>query len=177
MRDIPGPANVFGKELAEIVYTSRSVMDLTEITSVILGTAEFSLNGEPLGEVQMKEQLYPFSIEVGEGGAEYAGPYAASMEELCKKLGAEYQWDEINKRATGVYQGISLSLTAGESLALVNGERKEIETRVRGKDGVFTQVPMPAVEYHGGISAAILFFGEVWGLEFQVLDGEIIVAP
>ena len=80
MRDIPGPANVFGKELAEIVYTSRSVMDLTEITSVILGTAEFSLNGEPLGEVQMKEQLYPFSIEVGEGGAEYAGPYAASME-------------------------------------------------------------------------------------------------
>ena len=177
MRDIPGPANVFGKELAEIVYTSRSVMDLTEIASVILGTAEFSLNGEPLGEVQMKEQLYPFSIEVGEGGAEYAGPYAASMEELCKKLGAEYQWDEINKRATGVYQGISLSLTAGESLALVNGERKEIETRVRGKDGVFTQVPMPAVEYHGGISAAILFFGEVWGLEFQVLDGEIIVAP
>ncbi len=99
------------------------------------------------------------------------------MEELCKKLGAEYQWDEINKRATGVYQGISLSLTAGESLALVNGERKEIETRVRGKDGIFTQVPMPAVEYHGGISAAILFFGEVWGLEFQVLDGEIIVAP
>ena len=177
MRDIPGPANVFGKELAEIVYTSRSVMDLTEIASVILGTAEFSLNGEPLGEVQMKEQLYPFSIEVGEGGAEYAGPYAASMEELCKKLGAEYQWDEINKRATGVYQGISLSLTAGESLALVNGERKEIETRVRGKDGVFTQVPMPAVEYHGGISAAILFFGEVWGLEFQVLDGEIIVVP
>lgn len=177
MRDIPGPANVFGKELAEIVYTSRSVMDLTEIASVILGTAEFSLNGEPLGEVQMKEQLYPFSIEVGEGGAEYAGPYAASMEELCKKLGAEYQWDEINKRATGVYQGISLSLTAGESLALVNGERKEIETRVRGKDGIFTQVPMPAVEYHGGISAAILFFGEVWGLEFQVLDGEIIVAP
>ena len=167
----------FGKELAEIVYTSRSVMDLTEIASVILGTAEFSLNGEPLGEVQMKEQLYPFSIEVGEGGAEYAGPYAASMEELCKKLGAEYQWDEINKRATGVYQGISLSLTAGESLALVNGERKEIETRVRGKDGVFTQVPMPAVEYHGGISAAILFFGEVWGLEFQVLDGEIIVVP
>ena len=74
-------------------------------------------------------------------------------------------------------QGISLSLTAGESLALVNGERKEIETRVRGKDGIFTQVPMPAVEYHGGISAAILFFGEVWGLEFQVLDGEIIVAP
>ena len=177
MRDIPGPANVFGKELAEIVYTSRSVMDLTEIASVILGTAEFSLNGEPLGEVQMKEQLYPFSIEVGEGGAEYAGPYAASMEELCKKLGAEYQWDEINKRATGVYQGISLSLTAGESLALVNGERKEIETRVRGKDGVFTQVPMPAVEYHGGISAAILFLGEVWGLEFQVLDGEIIVVP
>ena len=177
MRDIPGPANVFGKELAEIVYTSRSVMDLTEIASVILGTAEFSLNGEPLGEVQMKEQLYPFSIEVGEGGAEYAGPYAASMEELCKKLGAEYQWDEINKRATGVYQGISLSLTAGESLALVNGERKEIETRGRGKDGVFTQVPMPAVEYHGGISAAILFFGEVWGLEFQVLDGEIIVVP
>lgn len=177
MRDIPGPANVFGKELAEIVYTSRSVMDLTEIASVILGTAEFSLNGEPLGEVQMKEQLYPFSIEAGEGGAEYAGPYAASMEELCKKLGAEYQWDEINKRATGVYQGISLSLTAGESLALVNGERKEIETRVRGKDGVFTQVPMPAVEYHGGISAAILFFGEVWGLEFQVLNGEIIVVP
>ena len=47
------------QELAEIVYTSRSVMDLTEIASVILGTAEFSLNGEPLGEVQMKEQLYP----------------------------------------------------------------------------------------------------------------------
>ena len=60
MRDIPGPANVFGKELAEIVYTSRSVMDLTEIASVILGTAEFSLNGEPLGEVQMRNSCIPF---------------------------------------------------------------------------------------------------------------------
>lgn len=88
MRDIPGPANVFGKELAEIVYTSRSVMDLTEIASVILGTAEFSLNGEPLGEVQMKEQLYPFSIEVGEGGAEYAGPYACKHGRAVQEIGS-----------------------------------------------------------------------------------------
>lgn len=59
-------------------------MDLTEIASVILGTAEFSLNGEPLGEVQMKEQLYPFSIEVGEGGRRVRGP-------LCRKHGRAVQ--------------------------------------------------------------------------------------
>lgn len=176
-RDIPGPTNVLGRELAEIVYTARSVMDLREIASVILGTDEFSLDGEALGAVRIEGPLYPFSIEAGAGGAEQAGPYAASMEELCRKLGAEYRWDGENKRATGVYRGTSLSLTAGEALALVNGETREMEAPVRGADGAFTQVPLPAVEYRGGISAAILFFGEVWDLEFQVLDGEIIVVP
>ena len=45
----------------------------------ILTRKQMGMELEMLGEVQMKEQLYPFSIEVGEGGAEYAGPYAASM--------------------------------------------------------------------------------------------------
>ena len=88
MRDIPGPANVFGKELAEIVYTSRSVMDLTEIASVILGTAEFSLNGEPLGEVQMKEQLYPFPLR---GGRRAAQSTRAPMPQAWKSCARNWE--------------------------------------------------------------------------------------
>lgn len=43
--DVPGPDDVLGRELAEIVYTSKNIMDLAQIEAVILGEEEFSLAG------------------------------------------------------------------------------------------------------------------------------------
>lgn len=43
--DAPGPEDVQGRELAEIVYTSRSILNLAEVESVILGETELPLEG------------------------------------------------------------------------------------------------------------------------------------
>lgn len=43
--DVPGPADVRGRELAEIVYTTSSTIDLTQVESVILSGTEFPLEG------------------------------------------------------------------------------------------------------------------------------------
>ena len=40
IRDIPGPADVFGREFAEIVYTSKTVIDLTQIEAIVLDGQE-----------------------------------------------------------------------------------------------------------------------------------------
>ena len=45
MCDVPGPADVLGRQLAEVVYISQSMIDLEQVESVILGAAEFPLEG------------------------------------------------------------------------------------------------------------------------------------
>ena len=41
MCDVPGPADVFGREFAEIVYTSKTILDLTQIEAIVLEGQEF----------------------------------------------------------------------------------------------------------------------------------------
>ena len=41
--DVPGPADVFGREFAEIVYMSKTVIDLTQIEAIVLDGQEVSI--------------------------------------------------------------------------------------------------------------------------------------
>lgn len=134
-------------------------IDPTQVESLIVGGREFPMDGSAPREIELEREWFPFFTEHMQYG-EDRDAYVASMKDLCEKLGAEYTWDGETKTATGVYRGVTLSLTADSCIADVDGTPMEIAPRY-GK----SYKSYPAVQNGDTIAAHWSIFDTVWDIE------------
>lgn len=108
--------------LFQVQYQTDTPVDLDQVASIILGDMEFPLDGSDPFPVNVPEDLCPFfyaeTLAEETDGIPF---FRIQVEELCQKLGADYQWDESTQSATISYRGVTLHLTVGQSQYEVNG--------------------------------------------------------
>ena len=114
------------KDLADplyrVHYQTDTPVDLDQVASIILGDMEFPLDGSDPFPADVPENLYPFFYaETLAEEIEDIPFFRIQVEELCQKLGADYQWDESTQSADITYRGVTLHLTVGQSQYEVNG--------------------------------------------------------
>lgn len=144
----------------------RTVLDLPQVASVIYGYTEFPTDGSAPFPAQLDPHLYPFQAEVlpepFHGTARF---YIADAASLCRGLGADCSWDPASRSLTAVYRGTTLELTAGSSVALINGVPSAMETVQYDPSGQAVSVPLPACENGNGLSAVDQIFLDAWDLD------------
>ena len=108
--------------LFQVQYQTDTPVDLDQVASIILGDMEFPLDGSDPFPVNVPEDLCPFfSAETLAEETDGIPFFRIQVEELCQKLGADYQWDESTQNADITYCGVTLHLTVGQSQYEVNG--------------------------------------------------------
>jgi len=150
-----------------------TVLDLRQVESIILGDMAFPLDGSRPRRMEAERNLYPFEtglLPYTCGGVDSGGEtdYLASLEDLCRGLGADYHWDGRTKTAAASYLGTTISLTADSSTALVDGRPVEMRTSFLDEAGETIYVPLPAVENEGSLAASISFFTGVWQMDVDI---------
>ena len=158
-------------QLGESNGQFETVVDLDQVAAIIFGDTEFPVDGTEPFPAELDEHLRPFEIELYRYPVEdSARNYVGSVQELCKNLGASYQWDPEDKTAEAVYRGVTIVLTAGSPTALVDGQPVEMTTTVIREDGSRETVPLPAEERNGTMSAIISVFTNAWKLDVDPIN-------
>ena len=149
----------------------ETVVDLNQVQSIIYGYTEFPADGSPSFPAGLPETLYPFACTeiIPEGEHSY---FRFPVEELCQKLGADYQWDEAAQTATATYRGVTLTLTAGEYRYQVNGETAELVYKVRldpvDPDAGYELYPQ-YISLEDGVLTAPVTLLDHWSLDYPAL--------
>ena len=126
------------EQLGESNQQFETVVDLTQVASIIYGYTEFPVDGTPSFPAQLDEHLYPF---VCSQIVPDQGLLCVPIEELCQKLGADYFWDEETQTGTATYRGVTLVMPAGSSSIYVDGEETALLYDARDEAGNWTQLP------------------------------------
>lgn len=132
-------------------YYSRfkEVQDLDEIAGLIVFDREYPLDGSKSVPVEHDPALDPFTVTRMEPLSE-GGGYTVPVRELTEKLGGSYTWDAASRTAACTYRGVTVTLQAGSTAALIDEREVELGTA-------------PAEQ--GGILAADCgVFQEAWGI-------------
>ncbi|RHR06093.1 copper amine oxidase N-terminal domain-containing protein [Pseudoflavonifractor sp. AF19-9AC] len=139
-----------------------TVVDLSQVESIIYGDTEFPADGSAPFPAQLPDNLYPFTCTeiVPEGYGDFRFP----VEELCRKLGADYRWDEETQTATATYRGVTLTMTVGEDYCQVNGEPVDLDYMVSSS----RTVPQYIVLEDGVLTAPVTLL-EYWSLDYPYL--------
>lgn len=137
----------FGK--SEFTYRFKQVQDLDEIAGLIVFDREYPLDGSKSVPVEHDPALDPFTVTRMEPLSEDGG-YTVPVRELTEKLGGAYTWDAASRTAACTYRGVTVTLQAGSTAALIDEREVELGTA-------------PAEQ--GGILAADCgVFQEAWGI-------------
>ena len=154
-----------------------TVVDLSQVASIIYGDTEFPADGSAPFPAGLSDNLYPFSCTeiVPEGYGDFRFP----VEELCRKLGADYQWDGETQTAAATYRGVTLTMTAGEDHYEVNGEAVDLSYTVSQSH----TIPQ-FISVEDGVLTAPVTVLENWSLDYPYLrdadgspTGTMLVIP
>ncbi len=144
----------------------RTVLDLSQVASVIYGYTEFPTDGSAPFPAHLDPHLYPFKTEIlPEPFHGTARSYIADAASLCRGLGADFSWDLVSRSLSAVYRGTTLELTAGSVTALINGVPSVMETVQYDPSGQAVSVPLPACENGNTLSAIDQIFLDAWDLD------------
>lgn len=163
-------------QLGAVNNQFNTVVDLSQVQSIIYGYTEFPVDGSPSFPANLPENLYPFTCtEIIPGENQF---FRFPVEELCQKLGADYRWDASTQTATATYRGVTLTMTVGESCYQVNGETVELSYKVRvdpiSPDSDYKVYPQ-YISLEDGLLTAPVNVLEHWSLDYPFLrtaDGE-----
>lgn len=163
--------------LFQVQYQTDTPVDLDQVVSILLGDVEFPLDGSDPFPADVPENLYPFHCtEIIPGENQF---FRFPVEELCQKLGADYQWDETTQTATATYRGVTLTMTVGQSCYQVNGETVELTYKVRtdptSKDSDYQVYPQ-YISLEDGVLTAPVNVLDHWSLDYPPLkdaDGNL----
>ena len=162
----------------------ETVVDLSQVQSIIYGYTEFPVDGSPSFPADLPENLYPFTcteIIPEDRHQDFRFP----VEELCQKLGADYQWDESTQTATAAYRGVTLTMTVGESCYQADGKTVELlyKTRYDETDPDYEAFP-EYIALEDGVLTAPVTLLEHWSLDYPYLRtdegepvGQMLVIP
>lgn len=171
-------------QLGSISGQFDTAVDLSQVESIIYGYTEFPVDGSPSFPAGLPENFYPFSCTeiISEGEYSY---FRFPVEELCQKLGVDYQWDEATQTATATYRDVTLTMTVGQSSYQRNGETVELilgnyydETRPDYQE--FPQY----ISIEDGVLTAPVVLLEDWSMDYPPLrdvqgklSGQMLVMP
>ena len=130
-------------------YRFQSVMDLSQLAAVVFDGTAYPLDGGEPYAVEIDPKLYPFQIPLMDPITEEGG-FTLPVEDLCRALGASYEWDEDSQTTTCTYRDTTIVLTVGSSTVLVNGDPVDLDEPVVLQDGIL------------GVSWKL---SELWGLD------------
>ena len=149
----------------------ETVVDLNQVQSIIYGYTEFPADGSPSFPAGLPETLYPFACTEIISQGEYSY-FRFPVEELCQKLGADYQWDEAAQTATATYRGVTLTMTVGDYRYQINGETAELVYKVRldpvdpdSGDELYPQY----ISLEDGVLTAPVTLLDHWSLDYPPL--------
>lgn len=154
-----------------------TVVDLSQVESIIYGDTEFPVDGSAPFPAQLPDNLYPFTCTelVPEGYGDFRFP----VEELCRKLGADYRWDEGIQTAVATYRGVTLTMTVGEDHCQVNEEPVDLDYTVSSSRTVPQYIAL-----EDGVLTAPVTLLEYWSLDYPYLrdadgspSGVMLVIP
>lgn len=112
----------------------RSVMDLEQISGVVLWGKEYPLDGGAPRVVEVDPHLLPFTLPLLAPLNKEVG-YSIPVRALMEGLGGTCTWDNAAGTATLTYRDTTLVLTPGSTTALVNGQSTELDAAPRILDG------------------------------------------
>lgn len=121
----------------EFNYRFQEVQDLDEIASVIVFDREYPLDGSKSVPVDHDPALDPFTVTRMEPLSE-GGGYTVPVRELTEKLGGTYTWDAASQTAVCTYRGVTATLKAGETTALIDEREVELSNAPAEQGGVLT---------------------------------------
>lgn len=117
----------------------RQVQEEGAIRAIIVDGTAFPLDGGALYAVAVDPKLEAFTMDLSSGVAvtdELYGPFYLPAEELCARLGGDYGWDEATGRATLRYRDVTLEMTAGSAVLLVDGVARTMAAPPMLREGV-----------------------------------------
>ena len=139
-----------------------TVVDLSQVESIIYGDTEFPADGSAPFPAQLPDNLYSFPCT--EIIPDECGDFRFPVEELCRKLGADYRWDEETQTATATYRGVTLTMTVGEDYCQVNGEPVDLDYMVSSSRTVPQYIAL-----EDGVLTAPVTLLEYWSLDYPYL--------
>lgn len=163
-----------------------TAVDLSQVESIIYGYTEFPVDGSPSFPAGLPENFYPFSCTeiISEGEYSY---FRFPVEELCQKLGVDYQWDEATQTATATYRDVTLTMTVGQASYQRNGESVELILKVHSDpldlNSDYEAYPQ-YISIEDGVLTAPVVLLEDWSLDYPPLrdvqgklSGQMLVMP
>lgn len=126
-------------------FQFRSVQDLSQIESVVFFGRAYPLDGSAPYEIDVPEDLLPFTIERTEPLAEDAY-YSLPVRALTEGLGGVCTWDSATGDVTCVYRDTTIVLHPGRDTATVNGETVELAHAPAVQNGVLAADIMPFID-------------------------------
>ena len=117
------------------VHRFQSVQDLSQLSGIVVWGREYPLDGGDSKAVEVDSRLLPFQIPIGPipntGNVGFTVPVRA----LCQGLGADCGWDGETHTATMTYRGVTIALTWGSDIALVDGQEVQLHAPIFVQDG------------------------------------------
>lgn len=126
-------------------FQFRSIQDLSQIESVVFFGRAYPLDGSAPYEIDVPEDLLPFTIERTEPLAEDAY-YSLPVRALTEGLGGVCTWDSATGDVTCVYRDTTIVLHPGRDTATVNGETVELAHAPAVQNGVLAADIMPFID-------------------------------
>lgn len=152
-RALEGTADLSGTTVT--VSTSFDApLDLEEFFSFLYGGWEFPLDGSlpRTAEAEPEGTFFPFTAFTLSSHPDCL----SNLEELCRGIRAYYFYDRPARTATAVYRGVTVTVTADSSTALVNGVPVELDQSAR-RSGLSLSVPVNLI-------------AEAWDLGLETAD-------
>lgn len=120
-------------------YYSRfkEVQDLDEIAGLIVFDREYPLDGSKPVPVEHDPALAPFTVTRMERLSE-GGGYTVPVRELTEKLGGSYTWNAASRTAACTYRGVTVTLQAGSTAALIDEREVELNEAPAEQGGILT---------------------------------------
>ena len=138
---------------SKYTYRFKQVQDLDAIAGLIVFDREYPLDGSKSSPVEHDPALDPFTVTRMERLTE-GGGYTVPVQELTEKLGGAYTWDAASQTAACTYRGVTVTLKAGSTAALIDEREVELGEAPAEQGGILT--------------AACGVFEEAWGIDFNL---------
>lgn len=141
----------------------ETVVDVSQVQSIIYGYTEFPVDGSPSFPAELDPRLYPSAVDLLEQDG--TGLWYLPLEEVCQNLGAGFSWDSASKTARASYRGVTLTFTEGSASALKNGEPLELSFPTTDEAGQEATVPLPVLREDGRLFVPASALTDSWSMD------------
>lgn len=117
------------------VHRFQSVQDLSQLSGIVVWGREYPLEVGASKAVEVDSRLLPFQIPIGPSPNTGNVGFTVPVRALCQGLGADCGWDGETHTATMTYRGVTIALTWGSDIALVDGREVQLHAPVFVEDG------------------------------------------